>query len=286
MRLKNLTKIQFCFPEKSDFKSSDYFLDALIELSVEEPTNNGHERWGGFWEPSSLKDSLERKLGEDRYMKYRSITKTQKDEIEKVIQAAADTCQKALPTPEPPMRIFVYPWFSNEAVFEGTMGTNFWQNTFHLYINTSEFTIESLREVVAHEYNHAIFSNNDFKRTILQPIVMEGLAEHFREDVMGGSSAPWGVALDHNEAAEKLTEIKEKNQLYVTLGDSKKEYEAYGNLYDKIFFGDSDEYPRWTGYSIGYRLISAYRKKHSDTSWEDLTQTDPETILAESGFVK
>lgn len=173
--------------------------------------------------------------------------------------------------------MFVYPWFPSEDMeeFEGTMGTTFWSGTFHVYIDTKNFSFSALEETIAHEYNHCVRFNyfSPFEQTMLEAIIMEGLAEHFREEVVGGEPSPWSKALSRKKVKQTLKKLD--RELYTSTENRE--------LYEDIFFG-GDKYERWTGYSAGYAIVGSYRNKREEVSWRKLIKIKSEEILEDSYF--
>ena len=49
-------------------------------------------------------------------------------------------------------------------------------------------------------------------------------------------------------------------------------------IYREVFFGNK-EYKRWTGYSIGYRLVKEFRKKYPNISWGEIIKMRQKDIL-------
>jgi len=47
---------------------------------------------------------------------------------------------------------------------------------------------------------------------------------------------------------------------------------------------DSYGIPHWTGFTIGYHIVSDYRRYHPGVSWETLTLTSAAAILTGSHY--
>ncbi|MBS3060721.1 MAG: hypothetical protein J4432_04410 [DPANN group archaeon] len=127
----------------------------------------------------------------------------------------------------------------------------------------------SLRETIAHEYCHSITKYPIANNSILDAIIYEGMAEHYRENVVGGKTAPWASALSRNESKAQLKKLKSKL-------NSKSH-----KLFQQVFFGSS-EYPLWTGYSIGYQIIKEFMKRSPNVTWKEIMALDPKKILRQS----
>lgn len=271
-------KIYSCFPETNDFDDLEEFIRILVDKSKEDTAADEEEKWGGFLGKSYLAEALKNKFHDDD--DYKKYSPPSSDAIEKILNSIKNSTAKSqekLQNEESPLRVFVYPWFPNESdqIFRGTMGTAFWANSFHLYIDTNDFSTESLENTVVHEYNHAMYFNHHspFEQTMLGVIIMEGLAENFRDDVNGGNPSPWAVAIEEKDVKNQLDDIKE----YL---DSSAEN---NDLYKEIFYG-SGKYKRWIGYSIGYRIVNSFMSSHLDMKWEDLMKLEPSMIIKKSEY--
>jgi uncharacterized protein YjaZ len=92
-------------------------------------------------------------------------------------------------------------------------------------------------------------------------LIMEGLAEHFREYMVGGKVAPWSKALNDKQI---ISAIKKVEPFF----ESTKRED-----YENIFFG-SKGFKRWTGYTLGYYLVKRFIKNNKNLSWEKIMKTD------------
>jgi uncharacterized protein YjaZ len=105
-----------------------------------------------------------------------------------------------------------------------------------------------LKSTLAHELNHVTrWRRLGYKETLLESIISDGLADHFDIAINGGSPRPWDIALS-NDDCEK----------YLALAKSVWNDGQYDH--PRWYFGTSD-IPRWTGYSLGYKLVGDYIAK-------------------------
>lgn len=104
--------------------------------------------------------------------------------------------------------------------------------------------------VLAHELHHAKrFQTVGYEKGILGAIIFEGLATHFERE-MTGVVQPWAVALSTEQIEEWLAKAKTEA--------NSKQYDHYA-----WFFGSKEKkIPRWTGYSLGYKVVGDYLTKH------------------------
>ena len=107
----------------------------------------------------------------------------------------------------------------------------------------SEATVANrLPSVAAHELHHvARWRGPGYGATLLEHMVSEGLADHFAADVFGQPLPPWAVALTPGEVDHWLERATPS-------------FDARNFDRNAWFFGNG-EIPRWTGYTLGYRLV-------------------------------
>ena len=179
------------------------------------------------------------------------------------------------------IEIYLFPTLSDQVKngMAGVLGRAPYGNVIHLYIHKDVVKNKNLsvtiRNAVAHEYNHLMrYENFPKTKTLLDDLVIEGLAENFREDVFPSKPAPWASALSIDSAKSIFQKLKTTLQV--------KDYDFA--IYSQIFFG-SDEYEPWTGYSVGYYLVKDYLKTKSDPDWNKIMKIPAEQIATESGWL-
>lgn len=120
---------------------------------------------------------------------------------------------------------------------------------------------EHLPPLAAHELHHARrWQGPGYGKTLLEALVSEGLADHFAIELLGVPVPPWSDALPRTETAHYL-------ELAQTEFDSVK----YGH--PRWFFGAGPGLPRWTGYTLGFRLVETYQAAHGGASAAQLVNT-------------
>jgi uncharacterized protein YjaZ len=173
--------------------------------------------------------------------------------------------------------VFVFPTFSKfvkEKMF-GTTGHTPWKRTMLVFISPNAPCWENaLVDTVTHEYNHAVFLEYHQCESLLDALVMEGLAEHFREQVTDRGRAPWTAVLDESEVRILTQELK----LLGSLGSCDHD------LRRRIFFGDSKKYALWTGYAVGYHIVESFIKTNPKLSWTEIMTKSPRDIFARSAY--
>ena len=117
--------------------------------------------------------------------------------------------------------------------------------------NRFDWTIKDrLPRAVIHELHHAArWSLLKHDGTLLESLVSEGLATHFEEIFHSGEAALWAKAV----TGKTLIELQ---------NHAIKEYVSKKYSHRNWFFGGDPSIPRWTGYSIGYKLVEDYIAKH------------------------
>jgi len=171
-----------------------------------------------------------------------------------------------------PVSINIFPALDSFTINEmgGCAGFCPSKNTIVILINFISDWETSLREAIVHELAHAVSDYySEMNNSIGESLILDGIAEHFREAIIGGKRAPWTEAITR-EGAEKLM-VKVKDIIEVR--DQK--------VWQELFFG-CGKYPKWAGYSIGYYMIEDYLKDKKNVDWKTIIATDPNIILKET----
>jgi len=237
--------------------------------------SNLHETtigFAGFKSKKYLKQYLQFQIFDDK--EYKKLPKYNfgKKKILKIIKETLSKCHNKLPAR--PTRTFLFPSFNSfvKNKMGGVGGFSPWRNTIIISINPTVRNWETaLKKTIAHEYNHSVIYNSHKWENLLDSIIFEGFAEHFREQVVGGKRAPWAKAVSQKECQKYFSKLKEKL-------NSKNH-----QLYREVFFG-SEKYPLWLGYSLGYQIVNSFLSKNKEKSWTDLVKIKPKEILKESSF--
>lgn len=261
-------KIFFCFPE---LLRDNCGPRELVESILEKIRNNGSIERVGLLRDDDLRKELLRKFDGFKSAKYRPLRKKEKMLVKDAIISTVSKCFERLPHPEVPIFIFVFPWAPNDKDgkdFGGVDAVAVHESVMHLFISPDGFTPESLNETVAHEYNHLVFYHYRpaKKYTLLEQMIIEGLAEIFREEVVGGNPAVWTTIFSEKAAINFLASIR--NLLY-----------SRNRIVHRAVLYGNKKYKRWSGYSVGYRLVEKFRKKNSKILWEGILKVEPESFL-------
>jgi uncharacterized protein YjaZ len=265
-------KLHFCYPETTLNLDGSEMVDEIVN-KIPEDSGIG---FAGFQDKSDLNKYLLQKCFEVGFEKYKQLPKADIQKIEKTIAKVTKKCLKFFTGNS--LNIFVFPWFTEkyDKDFDGVNGFAPYANTIHLFISPTKFTLKSIEETVAHELNHAIFlyyRDSASELTLLETFVFEGLAENFREEVVGGESSPWSKVLNENESKEALLSLEKSLN---SKGDS---------IYQDVFFGGCG-FKKWTGYSIGYKIIKSFRSTYSHKTWDEIMKMNAKEIFNSSPFAK
>ena len=126
---------------------------------------------------------------------------------------------------------------------------------------------EQFRRTLAHEMHHcARWKGPGYGTTLLEALVTEGLGDHFDLEIYGGDPYPWDLALDKDQTERLLNKAK---------AEFNKEYN-----HTAWFFGSKDKnILRWTGYSLGFKIVGDYLQKNPDKKPSNLYNTDAKEFL-------
>lgn len=103
-------------------------------------------------------------------------------------------------------------------------------------------------------------------------MVSEGLATAFQEAAEPGPPAPFGHALTPAQECRLWKRARPR------LGDR-----DLGKDQVEWMWGGKTV-PRYTGYTIGYGIITAYRRHNPGVGWKALTTTPADKVLAGSRY--
>lgn len=113
--------------------------------------------------------------------------------------------------------------------------------------NFNKTVNQEIARTIAHELYHCLRSRGPgYGKSLLAAMVSEGMADHFDLEVNGGKPRLWNVALSDKQ----MFNLGEK---------AKKEFQNENYNHNEWFFGSKDgTIPRWSGYTLGFKLVSDY----------------------------
>lgn len=132
----------------------------------------------------------------------------------------------------------------------------------------------NLKSVITHEYHHYwrmhTLASTEENQTLLDRLILEGLAEHFVEIRLGEDYlGPYKDALTEQQALFLWKTIYRPNR-----------YES-GDKTDGYMFGNKDKsIPFWAGYAIGYYLVKWYLEKNPRSTIEAMTSLPSDSFFS------
>ncbi|WP_430969092.1 DUF2268 domain-containing putative Zn-dependent protease [Spongiimicrobium sp. 2-473A-2-J] len=114
------------------------------------------------------------------------------------------------------------------------------------FTNLAQSIATELGPLLAHEMHHAKRRRTvGYGSTLLEASVSEGLADCFAMEITGIDPPIWSVALTGSTLEE-----------WIDIAGESWNDSSYNHA--RWFFGTSPDVPRWTGYSIGFKLVKDY----------------------------
>lgn len=113
--------------------------------------------------------------------------------------------------------------------------------------------------------------------TFFEAMVWSGLADHFAEELLGGPPAPWTDAFpltrteEFFERAQPLFDIRWDDRFDADLPFAERG--AAEAAFDEWFDLGGTDIPRWSGFTLGYRLIETYLAENPGQTALDLVKT-------------
>ena len=128
-----------------------------------------------------------------------------------------------------------------------------------------------LPRAFSHETDHSvrILAGPGFGGSLLEQLITEGISSAFDTAAFPGTADPRDRAITHSQ------ECALWKQAQPLLGQT--------GLYDQWMFGGGG-IPHWTGFTIGYDIVTGYHQHHPDTGWPAITAASAATILAGSHY--
>lgn len=148
----------------------------------------------------------------------------------------------------------------------GTTGQAYRGSLFSLMLDPDNANFErslregNLRRTVAHEVHHCMrMAGPGYGWTLGEALVSEGLAGQFVGRLFGTPPEPWECAVTDEVLKANLPDN-------ATLVGNGHDHRAW-------FFGFGGRYPRWLGYTLGYRIVGDWLEAASGMgvdTWVDV----------------
>lgn len=261
--------------------STDYYLNipfgvadkkAAVKFAVDQ-IKRYYQNYIGFKNKKSLADFLLEEIYGSNITALSSGDELKRSEINDIIKEIITGCRR-ISKNKSKLVIHIFPSYNKfiNTQMSGVSGYTSNSRNILIFISPQKDWQTALKNTLAHEFAHAITFRYHKWQTLLDCFIFEGLADNFRESMIGGNPAPWSIALSQINA--KKTFIKLKKLL-----NSKNE-----NLYSQVFLGYSSKYPLWSGYAIGYQIMKSYFKYNKNKSWQEVFKLKPGEILKQSKY--
>lgn len=109
---------------------------------------------------------------------------------------------------------------------------------------------DRLASTLVHEFHHCMrWRGPGYGRTLFEALITEGLADHFVMELLATSPGPWSDAFPRDHTAKFLALAQ-------------PEFDATDYNHPRWFFRGDATLPHWTGYTLGFRLVEAYKERH------------------------
>ena len=152
----------------------------------------------------------------------------------------------------PNVPVFIFPARGSLFTISRKSGVAFHKALF-LFV-PSEISEKELEVIFVHEYHHVCrlhFMNHLNDSTLLDTVIMEGLAEKAVEEYCGKNYvAPWTTSIYDSDLKELIKKVYIPN-FKIKKKDTKHDAFVYG----------LNGIPRMAGYAVGYHLVGGYAKK-------------------------
>ncbi|WP_053360791.1 DUF2268 domain-containing protein [Bacillus sp. FJAT-27251] len=193
------------------------------------------------------------------------IKKLQERNVWRMVGNEAEVLQELWEGPDIP--IYIFPSDTSNTTmnleFNGKSGLAFRDKLF-LFISEENDAAE-IKSLLTHEYNHVCrlthYPKHEGDYTLLDSIILEGLAEHAVRERFGEKHLSSWISLYTDEELLKMWEAYIAPNRSILKTDRKHHQLMYG----------SPLYPKMAGYSVGYYLVGKYAATHFSSSKDMLS---------------
>jgi len=199
-----------------------------------------------------------------------------KADLQSLILAAFDKISTSLPGPATTVCIFVAdPDDPRIRDLHGIGGFTAGAGKIWLLIQPEGDWKEWVPYALAHEHHHSVWIHRHFDAskplTLGWHLVSEGRADSFAHVVYPDRRPPWLQALTPAQEAEQWKAMQ------AHLDD------ASAGLRMSFMYGDG-AVPRWTGYTVGFRIVQSFLSGHAAMSIDQWTALDARQLLKDSSY--
>ena len=208
-----------------------------------------------------------------------------------IAEQAIQTAEARLQRPDINARVVILPGDGESSVLvqqmRGVLGFSLGAQVVLTFVWPTENWQQWLEYTMTHEYAHLV-RNHLFPRglaggrlvymrtqepeTLLDAMIVEGLADTFASELMENVNPPWTSALTPD--VEERIWPKVLRRLAVSDPSEIR----------RVLFGDNDRIPTWTGYTIGHHIVQGFMKLNAGTSLEKMIGMPASDIYEASGY--
>ena len=208
-----------------------------------------------------------------------------------IVEDALAICAKHLPWSGLEARVVLLPGDGDSNVLvnqmHGVLGFSLGAQVTLVFLWPTEGWQTWLRYTITHEYVHLvrnllfprglsggrlIYLKTQEPETLLDALVVEGLADTFAMQVLSDVTPLWGKTKFDGQEAIVWRRVHRR------LGVSDP------IEIRRILFGDNDRIPQWTGYSFGYRIVGGFLEANPGSDLAGLIDMPAMEIYEGSGF--
>lgn len=194
-----------------------------------------------------------------------------RDRITEEIEIAQRAIVRILPVPA--IDILVQRLAGAVIPETGTLGHAYRPSLFSLTLDPDNPHFEralrdgGLRRTVAHEAHHCLrMAGPGYGWTLGEALVSEGLAGRFASHLFETPPEPWECAVTDGALQAHLPDD-------ATLAGTGHDHRAW-------FFGFGGRYPRWLGYTLGYRIAGDWLRATPDIGGDTWVTIAADEVLA------
>ncbi|MDX8344621.1 DUF2268 domain-containing putative Zn-dependent protease [Rossellomorea sp. YZS02] len=208
----------------------------------------------------------------------KQFDRLQRLDYESYIQTELRRLQLAYPS-DKPIRLELFMLDEHDEFVKNKLGGvsafTDWNGKMCFIVQADGGVKTTLKSVIFHEYHHHLrmckLNMTEGNETLLDRLVLEGLAEHFVRIELGDAyMGPYKSVLSEEEA-QKLWNTRFRHHI-----------DDRGEMADSYIFGNKEMgLPFWGGYSLGYHLVEWYMNENSEWTIEELTELPSKSFLLE-----
>src|SRR3989344_331832 len=196
-----------CF-ELYNYLDIDGSPEEVIEKIIKKIPDLEDIGFAGYLEKEWLKKTLERLIpdreGDNQNYLY---DKENWEKIKLICERVIEKCEEYL---EGKIHIFLFPTFDKFTIknMNGVSGFCPWSNTIFIFINFTSQWKKYLAGSIAHELAHALSPYCKPDASIGSWLVLEGMAENFKDFILHEKRSTWANAITEEESWKIFEEIK------------------------------------------------------------------------------